>query len=320
MEPCNSSVYLRVMSLTNQIKALRAKIPVPITEAKQLLQEMNGDVQRAFQFIRTKQLKSLSVKTGYPVQEIGGVFSYFKHDYGLTLSHFKRLRDYVDYDPEKVKNINPEIFKFLDEFEQLEGTENIAAALHHSQFGQINTFIKEKLEMPELAGVFEQAISTGKYTEAQTAWNTSNIVYEESKERIWNDYQRSQRLVDLGPNEMLKIENPKVEVYSKLWLISLAVEEKYKGQIPACYWEPINETITNEIIIFYRVWLWLCYIDWEDLVPSIEECYHIFDPEKLLEFDKYLAGQRGDTDLEQYFSTDHDAGTLLLDWAKRNLL
>lgn len=308
------------MSLTNQIKALRTKIPVPITEAKQVLQEMNGDVQRAFQFIRTKQLKSLSVKTGYPVQEIGGVFSYFKYDYELTLSHFKRLRDYVDYDSEKVKNIDPKIFELLDEFEQLEGRENIAAALHHSQFGQINVFIKEKLEMPELAGVFEQAISTGKYTEAQTTWNTSNIVYEENKQRIWNDYQRSQRLVDLGPNEMLKIENPKVKALDKLFLIDVALAEKYKGKITPYFWQGSYEGVPHKVKIYCKTWLWLCYIECENLTSPIEECYHIFDPEKLVELDKYLDGQPGDTDLDQYFSTDHDAGALLLDWARRNLL
>ena len=121
-------------------------------------------------------------------------------------------------------------------------------------------------------------------------------------------------MIEFDNKTIEKIKNPKTKVGDKLYLFARYIEEKNKFESQPNYWEDKFESMEPEERIFYKVWLWMNYVGWEDLVPPIPEFKHVFGVEKEYELNKCLEDNI-DLDNQYEFYTEEKADAILLDWA-----
>ncbi|BDD03918.1 hypothetical protein [Aureibacter tunicatorum] len=123
---------------------------------------------------------------------------------------------------------------------------------------------------------------------------------------------------DEGTIKRIKSSNTKTG--DKLYLISRYIEEEYRFETKPNHWDLVFDSLDKEDRIFYKVWLWICYVEWENLVSPISEFDEVFGDEKRNRLLTYLENDNNDSDdLESYFTLDGEAGRILLDWGLEKL-
>ena len=117
-----------------------------------------------------------------------------------------------------------------------------------------------------------------------------------------------------------RLQSPKTKTEDKLYLISRYIEEKYGFTYQPNYWDNKFDLLNDEERVFYKVWLWICYAEWESLVSPISEFDEVFGEEKRRELLEYLENEKIAPDnLESHYTLDGAAGKILLDWGLENL-
>lgn len=128
-------------------------------------------------------------------------------------------------------------------------------------------------------------------------------------------------MLDLDKAIIKRLENPKVKVEDKLYLIARCIEEKHQFVKQPNYWEDKFSSMNVEEKVFYKLWLWLSYVEWELLVAPIEEFDSIFGKEAKNDLLSYLANEerKSEEDLNQFYTLGGKAGEILLMWGLEKL-
>ena len=117
-----------------------------------------------------------------------------------------------------------------------------------------------------------------------------------------------------------KLKDTNTQVSDKLYLISRYMEEKYGFVVQPNHWDDVFESMDKEDSIFYRIWLWMGYAEWETLLKPISGFEEVFGAEKRMKLLTYLENKdSASADLETYYSFDGEAGKILLNWGLENL-
>ncbi|MBI9062916.1 MAG: hypothetical protein JEZ14_13115 [Marinilabiliaceae bacterium] len=128
-------------------------------------------------------------------------------------------------------------------------------------------------------------------------------------------------MLDLDIDTIKKLGSLKTKNGDKLYLIARFIEEKYQYAIQPNYWEDKFEPLEKNEKIFYKIWLWLSYIEWESLVKPIVEFESVYGKERKKELISYIETEEEYIEeLESYYSVDGSAGERLLNWAKKELI
>ncbi|PWJ37868.1 hypothetical protein [Sediminitomix flava] len=128
-------------------------------------------------------------------------------------------------------------------------------------------------------------------------------------------------MVKLDIKSKNRIDNNKVKISDKLFLVARYVEEKYGIITPPNYWDDAFSKFKQDDKTYYRNWLWICYVEWESLIPPIEETEVVFGKE-LADRLNYLDKNdwKDCEDVEEFLDIDGKGGETLLEWAKKHLI
>ena len=114
----------------------------------------------------------------------------------------------------------------------------------------------------------------------------------------------------------------------KIWLIFRAIEEENKDKLALSqwnYWEIDQKmNMIYEQRIFYKLYSWLVYVEWEGLVKPpepIEEFDQVFGNKRAQKLICYLNTPEVEIQgLDKFYQLDNKAGIILLTWALNNLV
>ena len=118
-----------------------------------------------------------------------------------------------------------------------------------------------------------------------------------------------------------RIDNNKLKISDKLFLIARYVEEKYGIMTPSHYWDDAFSKFKQDDKIYYKNWLWICYVEWESVVPPIEETEAVYGKElidRLNNLQKH--NWKNSEDIERFLDIEGKGGEMLLEWARKNLI
>lgn len=85
--------------MTGKIKELRAVLPIPISEAKQLLQENEGDVEKCIYLFKAKSIKEIQLITGCDEKMANVYYEAEKYDFNRTVSSIREAIYDKNYKP-----------------------------------------------------------------------------------------------------------------------------------------------------------------------------------------------------------------------------
>ena len=127
-------------------------------------------------------------------------------------------------------------------------------------------------------------------------------------------------MLNFDEGTIKRLKSSKTKINDKLYLISRYIEEKYRLDTQSNYWDDVFDSLDKEDKIFYKVWLWICYAEWENLVAPVGEFDEVFGEEKRNSLLTYLENGNNDSDdLESYYTLNGEAGRILLDWGLEKL-
>ncbi|WP_028982079.1 hypothetical protein [Sporocytophaga myxococcoides] len=126
-------------------------------------------------------------------------------------------------------------------------------------------------------------------------------------------------MIEFDTKTLERLKNPKTKVEDKLFLFARNIEEKNKFEIQPNYWEDAFELMESKERIFYKVWLWMNYVEWESFVRPIPEFKCVFGVDKEYELNKCLEDEIELDNLYKFYTLGGKAGEILLDWAIKEL-
>ncbi|MEO1628901.1 MAG: hypothetical protein AAFV25_27385 [Bacteroidota bacterium] len=128
-------------------------------------------------------------------------------------------------------------------------------------------------------------------------------------------------MLSLDNKSQERLKSPRTKTEDKLYLVARHLEEKYQLHPQPNHWEDAFGKLTREERVFYKLWLWLCYVEWESLVAPIAEFEEVYGLERRQELLAHLsAEQPTGENIYAYYQLDGLAGVCLLEWGMANLL
>ncbi|MEO1515041.1 MAG: hypothetical protein AAFV95_08505 [Bacteroidota bacterium] len=128
-------------------------------------------------------------------------------------------------------------------------------------------------------------------------------------------------MLSLDNKSQERLKSPRTKTEDKLYLMARHIEEKYQLYPQPNHWEDAFGKLTREEQVFYKLWLWLCYVEWESLVAPIAEFEEVYGLARKQELLGHLsAEQSAGENIYAYYQLDGLAGVCLLEWGMANLL
>lgn len=126
-------------------------------------------------------------------------------------------------------------------------------------------------------------------------------------------------MIEFDIKTIERLKNPKVKTDDKLFLFARYIEEKNGFELQPYYWENKFELMELKERIYYKVWLWMNYIEFENLVRPIPEFEYVFGVDKVHKLKAYLDRQTESDNLEEFYTLSGEGGTILFKWAIKEL-
>lgn len=117
--------------MKEKIKELRTILPIPLLEAKQLLDENGGDIETCVYLYMAKAIKLISDETDYDKQEVEKFYRAEKFDINRTISVIKDEIYDKNYKP--IDGLDRNGLQVVKEWLYLIETENFSYALEYKQ-------------------------------------------------------------------------------------------------------------------------------------------------------------------------------------------
>lgn len=117
-----------------------------------------------------------------------------------------------------------------------------------------------------------------------------------------------------------KLKNPKIKTETKLYFIVRYIEVKHQLATQLDYWDSLLDPWPENEKIFYKLWLWIAYAEWEGLTSPIKEFDLVYGVDKRKELEYYLKEKDSESDeLDSFYSFEGEASDILLEWGLINL-
>lgn len=122
-------------------------------------------------------------------------------------------------------------------------------------------------------------------------------------------------------NSEKRLINPRTKIEDKLFIISRYIEEKNSFKTQVNYWEDKFKNMNANERIFYKLWLWLNYVESESLVMPITEFHLIYGEKRKMELESYLVPSSSkEYEMEEFYKLNGGAGKILFNWAMKELI
>lgn len=124
-------------------------------------------------------------------------------------------------------------------------------------------------------------------------------------------------MLEFDDKTIQRLKNPKTKTGDKLYLFARFIEEKNEIKTQPNYWDSALKLSNAKEDIYYKVWLWMNYVEWETLVAPNSAFAHVFGKDKASLLERYVNKNLDQEDLETFYTLDGKAGTILLKWAMK---
>ena len=194
------------MTTQAKIIALRKLIPLPITQAKELLMKYDGKVEDCFEQAKQRYLEELQTQTGYEIQEIAPVYTAFKYDFNKTVGHFRRLKEDTEFDRSRLLGMTDARLALFEKFLQIEDHEGLLSAILMDRFDEVVSFLSHQLNLMELGSILETTkvayyispekydfTQSEKYRQALKTWENSLIQLENEFLIVSRSYESTKK-------------------------------------------------------------------------------------------------------------------------------
>lgn len=138
----------------NKIKELRAIIPVPITEAKELLQNNAQDVEQCVYLYKEKALKQIMQDTGCSRQMAASVYEDEKLDLNRTISVIREIL--FDKNYKHVAGIDSEKLLYVRDWMYILRDNDLGISLSYKHLHQVIAVFKRLPKLKEIAILLEE--------------------------------------------------------------------------------------------------------------------------------------------------------------------
>ena len=134
--------------MTDKIKELRRILPIPISEAKQLLLANDGDVEKCICLFKAKSLKEIQGITGCDEEMSNEYYEAEKYDFNRTVSAIREAIYDKNYTP--VSGVTKESISLIYQWLRIIEAEDFGRSL---DFGHLNTVLDSMLLIPSLKDI-----------------------------------------------------------------------------------------------------------------------------------------------------------------------
>lgn len=134
--------------MTDKIREIRKILPIPISEAKQLLLANDGDVEKCIYLFKAKSLKEIQGITGCDEKMANEYYEAEKYDFNRTVSAIREAIYDKNYMP--VSGVTKESISLIYQWLRIVETEDFGRSL---DFGYLNTVLDSMLLIPSLKDI-----------------------------------------------------------------------------------------------------------------------------------------------------------------------
>ncbi|MDR3059129.1 MAG: hypothetical protein LBU84_13440 [Prevotella sp.] len=131
--------------MIDKIKELRKVLPIPIGEAKQLLMENEGDVEKCIYLFKAKSLNEIQDITGCDEKMANEYYEIEKCDFNRTVSAIREAIYDRNYKP--INGVTKESVSLIYQWLRIIETDDFGRSL---DFNYLNTVIDKMLLIPSL--------------------------------------------------------------------------------------------------------------------------------------------------------------------------
>lgn len=186
--------------MKEKIKELRTILPIPLLEAKQLLEENGGDIEKCVYLYMAKAIKLISDETGYDKQEVEKFYRAEKFDINRTISVIKDEIYDKNYKP--IDGLDRNGLQVVKEWLYLIETENFSYAL---EYKQLDKAIATLSLIPNLEAITKMMLDVKRiYDEIFKNYDHSQPLEE---------FVRLNRLLDDAPEFQLANEQVPLQLF-----------------------------------------------------------------------------------------------------------
>lgn len=186
--------------MKEKIKKLRTILPIPLLEAKQLLEENGGDIETCVYLYMAKAIKLISDETGYDKQEVEKFYRAEKFDINRTISVIKDEIYDKNYKP--IDGLDRNGLQVVKEWLYLIETENFSYAL---EYKQLDKAIATLSLIPNLEAITKMMLDVKRiYDEIFKNYDHSQPL---------DEFVRLNRLLDDAPEFQLANEQVPLQLF-----------------------------------------------------------------------------------------------------------
>ena len=129
----------------SKIKDVREAIPVPMSEALQLLKKHNGDVSKSIAEAKATNIAFICEKTGCDQKEAEKVYQAEKYDLNRTISIIRE--DIYDKNYQQIEGVSKEDIRVVMDWMYIASSKDYVTAL---DFQKLTTVINTLMRLPSL--------------------------------------------------------------------------------------------------------------------------------------------------------------------------
>lgn len=142
--------------MIDKIRQLRAILPVPITEAKQLLEANDGDVEKSVYLFKAKSIKQIQELTGCDADMAAAYYENEKFDFNRTVSSINE--DIYDRNYKPIHGLTRDALLYTRQWIRLIEAEEFGVSLEYKFMDQVIETMALIPELKELSVIVDKAV------------------------------------------------------------------------------------------------------------------------------------------------------------------
>lgn len=141
--------------MTENIKELRKAIPIPLTEAIELLKNNNSDIQKCIDIFKTNSIRIICELTGCDKSMASKYYESEKFDFNRTVSSIRE--DLYDKNYKPIDNITKEKLRQILQWINIAQSEDFGISLNYINMNIVIETIKLIPNLSDISALLEQA-------------------------------------------------------------------------------------------------------------------------------------------------------------------
>ncbi|WP_196894397.1 hypothetical protein [Aureivirga marina] len=191
--------------MKEKLLKLRRRIPIPIVEAKKLLIEFDGDVEKIIKKFKREKINEIAQKTFFEINVIQQKYEENKYDFVKTLSFFENQNRLKNFDISKLKGFTEKSIEIIEKMEFIENEYDLASIFLFDELNEYKLILERNFELNELSKTIQIAQNKWKKIKCE---NMCMNVFKSTKE--YKNFEKQFHLDAIKLDEKLHLFSQKM--------------------------------------------------------------------------------------------------------------